>query len=235
MFDVLPRLYLLEQAGVLDAIDLFVVPPVRSRFQQESLQILGISDSRLLVSDSPDFHVQATNLFVPSLPSLLGSVNYWASGFIRDRVLGKGLPVVPAAKRIYISRKKAGNRKLSNEDALDGWLDRNGFTTIIAESYSLLEQAAIFNTAEVVMALHGSGLSNIAFCKPGAVIIELFSSSFIVPCFWIVANNHSLKYYYLQDEHKEERPFAPYWEGVATDFALSETMLDKILQASTIP
>ncbi len=244
LFDILPRYYLLKKAGLASAIDLFVVPRIRSRFQQESLLQLGIARFRLLEADTPDFHIRAENLFVPSLPSLLGAVNPWASAFVREAFLGPNLPAVPPAevpsnlptmppaKRLFISRKNAPNRRLAGEEQLEDWLERNGFTVIMAENHTLPEQAALFHGAEVVMAVHGSGLSNIVFCRPGTIIIELFASSFVVPCYWILANNHSLRYFCLQDGEETE-PYRPYWEGIPGDCRLTEKDLGEILALAT--
>ena len=229
MFDILPRLHLLEEAGVLQDIDVFILPKLNFPFQTESLQLLNIDKSKIIEASSEDFNIQAENLFVPSLPSLLGTVNKWANTYLQNKLTFLNLPETTVGKRIYVSRNKANNRRLLNESDLTEMLQKAGFSIIQAEDYSFQEQIAIFQKAEVVVAPHGSGLSNIAFCKPGTTVVDLFSSNFVVPCFWTIANNCGLNYYFLYDGEKDNFPYSPYWEGKATDIVFPKEKLQRLL------
>ncbi|PWT72751.1 MAG: hypothetical protein C5B59_15030 [Bacteroidetes bacterium] len=234
LVDILPRLFLIDRAGVLNDIDYFVLPQIKQRFQEETLDIFGLDRSRLIEVDSNDFCLQAENLFVPSLPSLLGTVNPWAVHFVREHLTSLPMPEVITGDKIYISRKKASSRRLLNEDEIIHFLTNSGFDIIECENYSLKEQAAIFQKAKVIVAPHGSGLTNIMFCNPETVIIEIFSSGFIVPCYWTIANSCSLRYFYAHSADEESEPDAPYWNGRQEDFTFPIKKLEDLFKLSGI-
>ncbi len=234
MFDILPRFYLIQKAGLIKSIDYFIVPEVLQRFQKESLELLNIRADQIIEVKSEDFFVQAKNLFVPSLPSLLGTVNKWATDFLKENFLSLSLPKISASDHIYISRKNANARVLLNEDSLINMLCSYGFDIIHAENYSFLEQVAIFANAKIIVSPHGSGLSNIVFSKPGTSVIELFSDDFVVPCFWIIANNSLMKYFYGHDGETDKNEFHSYWEGKATDFIFPEKKLEQLLSLAGV-
>ena len=76
-------------------------------------------------------------------------------------------------KKIYIRREDASYRKILNEADLISKLRKQEFEIINPHHYKILEQMKIFSKAEVIVAPHGSNLSNIIFCKKGAKIIEI--------------------------------------------------------------
>jgi capsular polysaccharide biosynthesis protein len=62
---------------------------------------------------------------------------------------------------------------------------------------SVQDQAILFSTAEIVIAPHGAGLTNLAFCRAKTKIIEIFSPLYGTPAYWILASKANLDYYYL--------------------------------------
>ena len=113
-------------------------------------------------------------------------------------------------------------------------LERFGFDIIEAENYSLLEQAAIFKKAKVVMGPHGSGFTNLIFSQPGTVVIELFSSDFVVPCFWTLANLSSLNYYCVLSGETDKAFFDPYWDSVASDYDFPPRLIEQTFEMAGI-
>ena len=234
LVDILPRIHLLAKADLLSRIDYFVMPAITTKFQRETLAFFEINESKIIEAKSTDFCLQAENLFVPSLPSLLGTVNKWTTDFLREKLLSSALPDVSTGNRIYITRSNASSRRLLNEQKLIEFLQVKDFDIIDCEAYSVLEQAAIFRKADLIVAPHGSGLTNIIFCDPGATVIELFSSTYIVPCYWTIANGCSLKYHYAHNEETDLLPNEPYWNGKQGDFIFPEEKLAQILELSGI-
>ena len=81
---------------------------------------------------------------------------------------------VPEFKtKIYIRREDANYRKILNEDDLISKLRKQEFEIINPQHFEILEQMKIFSKAEVIVAPHGSNMSNIIFCKKGTKIIEI--------------------------------------------------------------
>lgn len=213
MFDVLPRIHLLQKSNLFSTIDKFVVNPLASDFQKETLEKLGIPVEKCLESN-PDFHIQATHLIVPSLPGITGSMTQWACDFLRKTFLN----TTPDQKndkssqfeRLYISRALATRRRVLNEDEVMDLLSRFGFKILTMETLTVLEQAAVMATAEVVISLHGAALTNLVFCSPGCKVIEIFAPHYVNPCYRALCNLMNLDYWYLLGEGE---PIPPGFKG----------------------
>lgn len=48
-----------------------------------------------------------------------------------------------------------------------------GVEAVALEGLSFPEQASLFANADVIMGLHGAGLANLAFTRPGTLTVEL--------------------------------------------------------------
>lgn len=197
MVDILPALDLLRRSGVLEKdIPLLVHGYQGKPFQVQSLAALGIPTERLLSFEQVGgSHVQAQNLIVPSLAGPVGCLT--PRGW---QVLQQLAPLGQAAglpRRIYISRRAARWRRVINEaevlEALRPW----GFVSVQLEALSPGEQIALMQRAEAVIGIHGAGLTNLAFCQPGTVVIEIFPTNAVLPYFWSLAQVVGLNYFPL--------------------------------------
>lgn len=93
----------------------------------------------------------------------------------------------PSAK-LYVSRRDAKVRQLRNETELEAALHSRGFSTFVPGAATLAEQAARFHDAHIIVASHGAALTNLLFCRPGTVVIELFPSNFVKSTYlWLAA------------------------------------------------
>ncbi|HEV7300601.1 MAG TPA: glycosyltransferase family 61 protein [Tepidisphaeraceae bacterium] len=230
MFDVLPRLHLLREAGIsLDSIDRFLVNNYVSRFHIETLSILGIPRGKIMESHwNP--HVKADQLIVPSLVGDTGYVPVYACEFLRDTFLPK-VPIDGAArpKRLYFNRTQVTHRRVTNETEVIDLLGRHGFESITLENLPLTEQIALLAGAEVVVVPHGAGLTNIVFCKPGTKIIELLSPNAVNVMYWTISNQVGLDYYYVLSDGARAPEFVnPYNNN--DDLRISLTDLSDVLE-----
>ncbi|MBD2088471.1 DUF563 domain-containing protein [Microcoleus sp. FACHB-1515] len=194
MVDILPRLDLIRQSGYdWQAIDRFWLNGNSRRFQRETLAALGISAAKVLSSDRHP-HIQAETLIAPSFVSPLGWASADALNFLRQH-----LPIAAAKNwpsRIYISRQSARYRRVLNEEAVLDVLRPAGFVAVSLESLSVAEQVSLFAQAEAIVAPHGSGLTNLAFCRPQTAVIELFSPDYVRPYYWAIAHHLQLRHSY---------------------------------------
>ncbi|MBD2483561.1 glycosyltransferase 61 family protein [Planktothrix sp. FACHB-1365] len=200
MLDVLPRIELLIKSNInWDNIDYFIVDN-RCHFQQETLELLGIPENQQINIHNLH-HVQATELIVPSFPGCVAWMPKWTCDFLKQQFLIPDLiSNSPNFKRIYISRNSAKSRRVLNEDELLTILKPFGVESVQLESMSVVEQAALFSQAELIIAPHGSGLTNLVFCQPGTKVIELFSPNYVYHCYWWISNLVELDYYYYIGE-----------------------------------
>jgi hypothetical protein len=174
--DSLPRFNLLARAE--KTIDAYYVHN-NCRFQQEWLQKLGITSDKI-ISASPNRHIEARELIVPSFAGLPGLPSPESLEFLRgfrpENLRGKGA-------RIYISRSDSKRRRILNEQHLLPILKKHGFTIVHPGRISVEEQMAVFAEAEIIVAPHGAELTNLVYCQPGTHIVEILSPYYLNRCF----------------------------------------------------
>jgi capsular polysaccharide biosynthesis protein/Tfp pilus assembly protein PilF len=198
IFNDIVRLSLLKRSGVrFDEIDKFAFHKVNQPFQKDILENLGIPESKILETCNHTY-IQANRLIVPS-PTPAHAPSKWTCDFLRNEFLGKSAQQskVELLERIYITRRQASTRQVTNELELIDFLEQYGFKPIAPEAFSYLDQVALFANAKFVIAPHGAGLANLVFCKPGTKVIEIFSSSIIKNMYALIAKYCNLDYYYI--------------------------------------
>lgn len=195
MYDVLPRLGLLEKAGYsLAEIDYFVIPMRAAEFHFETLEVLGIDGSRL-ISSAKNRHVSADRVLAPSLTRPAWAIPTWVVEYLREafrpsKPTGEDFPT-----RIYIIRKATDHGMVEGEDRLTARLREYGFVPLAMEDFSLREKAWLLSRAEAILGPSGAGLSNIVFCHPGTKVIEIRVQPFPVKEPWAIANRCGLDFY----------------------------------------
>lgn len=203
MIDLLPRLGILQQQGAsLEEVDWFVVNSLNASFQRETLVQLGVPLEKVLESDQFP-HIQADELIVPTFPGHLDWIPPETIDFLRTHFLApldsdrtKQNEPNLSHKQIYISRKRARYRHVLNEADVEATLKPLGFKTIFLEELTIKEQAKCFNEAEIIVSAHGSGLTNLVFCQPNTIIIELFAPRYSRTDYWMISQYLNLQHYY---------------------------------------
>lgn len=197
MFDVVTRFHLLQQSGLIDSIDKFVVNACDSAYEKETLNTLGIPQDKILESRHQP-HLTADKLIVPSICDGAAGTSKWKCEYLKRMFLNEQPSLKKDySERIYISREKASYRRIVNDEEVIGCLEKFGFRTVKLETMSVAEQAACLAAAKVVVAPHGAGLTNLVFCSPGTKVIEIFSPIYVPICFWTISNLCDLEHYYL--------------------------------------
>lgn len=196
MFDILPRLCLLKRAPI--SIDAYAVHVDGLPFQEETLDILGVKN-RLYLIDA-DTHLMCANLVVPSLPGHSGYAPKWTCTWLRQIFLKAAAKPVRDWQRIYISRNNVGGRRVVNEAEVVAVLAEYGFNVVTMEWMTVRQQARLLASAEIVVAAHGGGLTNLVFCRAGTKVVEFFSPNYVNVCYWSICNHVGLNYHYLIGE-----------------------------------
>ncbi|MGV3773073.1 MAG: glycosyltransferase family 61 protein [Verrucomicrobiales bacterium] len=171
LYESLPKAGVVEPFKPLSEFN-FVYCSLKNPFHRDSLEWLGISLDRVISSEEHPY-IKAELLYVaedirwPGVHQL---------GFLRNRLfpnlnIKNGSLLSP---RIYVSRSKCQSRKVLNEPEVLAFLERHGFKRVFLEDLPFAEQATIFRGAKLIVAPHGAGLANVAFCDPGLTLIELF-------------------------------------------------------------
>ena len=94
---------------------------------------------------------------------------------IREQLsMSKGVGVPPKRRRLYVARKPNSRaRPVRKEAELLAVLNDLGFEIVYFEDYDALEQARMVYEAEVIISVHGAGLSNMLYAQENCLVIEL--------------------------------------------------------------
>ena len=98
------------------------------------------------------------------------------------------------SQHLYLSRDGAKLRDPLNAAELGQALTGAGFQTFVATDQNHAQQIASFRAARTVVAVHGAGLTNLVFCKPGTRVIEIFPKNFVKSTYWRLAQQLDLDY-----------------------------------------
>ena len=195
--DVLMRLFGFRDQ-VRDRVrDLLLVLP--GKFEacdhvQSSLRAFGVTNVDFI---GPDEVVECRSLLMPSHTAPSGHFNREAIRGVRDVLLSAYGDTVGEEKRLYITRAKAGRRRIINEDEVTSILRRFGFEMICAEDLSFEQQVRIFSRARYIVSNHGAGLTNMLFMNDAGSVLELrHQSDCINNCYFTLASALDLNYFY---------------------------------------
>lgn len=155
-----------------DGTRLYLTPPL-TEWQRDTLALVGVGPERILEIE-PHGLVRFSEVI--SVSRGMGAIP--ALRPIGVSTLAELAPPSTRARRIYCSRSVARYRHVTNETDMSEMLACHGFESVSPETLSFEEQIETFAGAEAVFALHGSGLTNIAFSHPGTFVIELQPEQF---------------------------------------------------------
>lgn len=198
MFEFVARAGLLRSAyPQWEGIDGILIDPAQARFQQETLQALGLPEHKL-IRNTAGVHLKADRLVAPSLFAHWPIFDRETCQLLRDLFLddSQSRSVTPT-KRIYLTRAEANYRRVLNESEVVEWLQKSGFVSVTLSELSVREQAALLAEAAVVVAPHGAGLTNLVFCQPGTKVLEIFPKNYSQPYYWALAGQCQLNHQYL--------------------------------------
>ena len=161
-------------------------------WQLESLHLMGFRDDELLFLDD-GYHRFETLYF----PSHIG-INPLTLNWLRDQLLPKTRP--QPSKRLYVSRRLATRRRVLNENELEPVLLEHGFTFVDLEKFSFAEQVSTFAEAEIVVAIHGAGLTNMVWAPPNCKIMEIMDPNHVSLMYYVLSEVLGQRYWYCGGE-----------------------------------
>jgi capsular polysaccharide biosynthesis protein len=227
LLDAIGRLALyrkLERS--LPPVDWVYCPKPPSPAAATLLERLGIESAKTVWAE-PGVFFRADLLLVPSCPVHALTYQPWLTRFLQGLVEGSGRPAV---RRLYISRR-GSTRQPRDEPDLREILEHRGF-----EHYEPTDhpsQPEDFDSAAVIVAAHGAGLANIAFCRPHTKVLELIPTDNAYPFYYSLAVAAGLDYAYVAGRSIGERPtgaFGPSPYDFELDIASLTTALDEWLE-----
>ncbi len=161
-------------AGLLQLLDLLPSLSVREVARQETLRVETLIFPMSVCGDSA-YHPCVADFF----RGLSGNVPPSAARLPR---------------RFYIDGQGTGSRSLRNENEVVAALAPLGFVPVRLEEMAIADQIRLFRQAEAIVAPHGSALTNLGFCRPGCLIIELLMDAYVDWSFRNLAALTKLRY-----------------------------------------
>lgn len=151
------------------------------RFVEESMTLFPTLDFVFLPPETTAMIRQALWISPMGEPYLYNPDFFGA--FIRS-LQAKLPPSTYSFPRIFIDRERANKRKLINRSEVIAVLKRFGYETIQLEDYALLDQIKLFKSADLVVGLHGAGLSNLVFNPNIKGVLELQKKMHFCSCYY---------------------------------------------------
>jgi capsular polysaccharide biosynthesis protein len=132
-------------------------------------------------------------------------------------------------RRFFID-SGAGATSVLNRDVLDKVLDRHRIEPVDPTALSAAQTVGLFRDAELVVGVHGTGVSQVLFSRDTHVV-ELMQGRTLIPRLYYLATSKGLAYDYVPaadprsaDGH-HSRPGRP---GVVVDVTWLDSLLGRI-------
>lgn len=197
--DALPKLEFQSRELAGDAKDhVFVVPSDhRLQFIIDSLRAF---DFKFVIQKKNQFFSIDCLIF---LPDIAPTGNYRSKEIksLRDRLRSRLLlnqDKKAGNKKVYITRANAKKRKIVNESDLLPILRETGFSIIDMDRLTFKEQIEAMHNAEILVSLHGAGLTHMIWMKNSASVLEIRSrGDHQNNCYFALASDLDFDYYYV--------------------------------------
>jgi capsular polysaccharide biosynthesis protein len=110
----------------------------------------------------------------------------------------------PMPKRFYL-RRFGDIRNVANEAEVLDFFREIGWEIVDGAALSFPDQIRLFSQAEAVCGPHGSGFSNLIWCKPGCRVLEIFCDVYLCAvaewiCYCLPTTQH--RYLIFPADHK---------------------------------
>ncbi|MGD1085712.1 MAG: glycosyltransferase family 61 protein [Verrucomicrobiota bacterium] len=172
LMDALPRLTLLPEFPQDTQI---IVPSKLAAFQLETLEWMGLQNR---FRPTAETHLVLENYYFCSMTSASGCYNPFAVQLLRGLFLKRADASYDPPRRFYL-RRVGKIRPLLNEPEVLEFFQERGWGVVDTEQMSIARQIQLFSRAEMVVAQHGAGLTNLLWCQPGCKVLELCPSTYL--------------------------------------------------------
>ncbi len=221
MIDLLPRVLLARRAGFEPRSFSHVFVNACSRtFQRETLHRCGFTDAQIQPLQRDD-HVCVDSLVVPWLKPTNQAMPAEDVSALRELLLPRR---TTRGRRIFLTRRDAGFRRLLNEHELLPILERHGFEIVTTGTMDVASQASLFAEAEWIAGASGAAFANLVFAPPGARVLEIAPPQWLAVYHWMISARCGLSHTVLLADG-EHRPSQPDITGRRRDFTVSAERL----------
>jgi glycosyl transferase family 61 len=153
------------QSQVLSAIQL----------EYPFLRVIYVGPDERLVGATlvTNFRLARNSEWMPVDPAIAGRLTAILSNYL-------GCSATRTSDRLtWFSRGSLKIRMIRNGTEIDAVCAGLGLDKYVADASDLLTQFQTFRDSKLIIGVHGAGLANIMFCRPGTTIVEIFPRNFI--------------------------------------------------------
>ena len=180
MFDVLPRLIMLEEVYNLNKIDYFYSPQIKP-WQLATLSVFNIFEERLINSNDHR-HIHADKILAVSHPwynegKILNEAKKLPTWIINEiaikyEKLGRKFE---CGEKVFIDRRESSYNhcQIINDEEVKTHLKKKGFVVYKVGELGFFEQIYLFQNAKVIIGAHGAAFANLIFCKPNTKVFDI--------------------------------------------------------------
>jgi capsular polysaccharide biosynthesis protein len=201
--NVAAKLALVERLGIEASVP-FVLPAAMAAQPYVKAAIeLGLFAGRRLIVQAPGRAIAARRVYVVKA----FDADRECLDLAMDRLGAVRRP--PAqARRVFIARgpRSPNRRFFRNQAALDAMFARHGVESVDPQTLSLGEQIDLFARADLIVAPHGAGMTNIIFRRGAPTrVVELFNPSLMSLHYYLLARAYGYDYHALANHGVEGR------------------------------
>ncbi|MBT2558541.1 glycosyltransferase family 61 protein [Hymenobacter sp. ISL-91] len=124
---------------------------------------------------------------------------FWAHKENFDYVvnsIGLGAVSTSSNRRIFISRKSARGRNITNIAEVKRVLNNFNFEIVECDDMTVQQQADLFSNSLYVIGIHGAGLTNIVYRRGKEMsLLEIFSKDFFNPPYFWMCQQYGYSYH----------------------------------------
>lgn len=198
LVDVLPRLLMLRA----NCSRVTLLLPANARaYMRLSAQALGFNRFTEIPKESI---VRGLDIVMPGHAASMGRQDATLLHQVRQELLQvfASPAVLTPVRRLFLSRRTQQVRRLLNEDVMLPLLAAHGIESVVLDALTLPEQVTLLQGAELIVGVHGAGLTNMLFLPPGAAVVELLDGNRLNQCYYNLATNLALPYYLVPCQAK---------------------------------
>jgi len=189
ILDALPRLALLPEfppdTGIL-------IPSRLAGYQKETLALLGLTDRCRYTSEK---HLVVENYYFSSPTAMIDCYNPYGIDFLRSQFLPKADPNYSGPKKIVLHRSNK-SRGIQNQDEIYQLFTELGWAIVDTEKLTFAQEIKLFQEAEAVAGVFGSGFTNTIWCSKGCKVITFVPDSFVDGYIEWIADYLGLPFYF---------------------------------------
>jgi hypothetical protein len=195
-------------------------------FIVESVEKLNIN--AVFLDTDFTFKINQFNFVCPTAST--GNYNEEIINLLREKIINTiFLEDENSKRRIYISRKKAPRRFIVNEEEVEKILLEYNFECLCFEDFTWEEQVKISMNTEILVSLHGAGLTNMIAMPLNSNIVELRKENDNQNnCYFSLASALKINYYYQLCETDNQSASTQNANFIVNTVEL-QTILEKII------